>query len=100
MRLLYNRIWVLLVALSYAVPGWSQQPNDHIFPAAVAARAFINFYNRGFLVNGKRTFLVSAGLGNAGTSTGVWGGPVARPVACRAYFTLGITLFELSLAPA
>src|ERR1700689_3886974 len=36
--------------------------NDHIFPAAQVAKDSIDFDNRGFLIHGKRTFIVSAGM--------------------------------------
>ena len=82
MRHLYSRIWVLLVAFGYSVPGWSQQPNDHIFPAAAAARAFIDFDSRGFLINGQRTFLVSAGLEYARIPAALWADRLLRLQRC------------------
>jgi len=36
--------------------------NDHIFPPAASAKPFVDFDRRGFLIRGKRTFLVSAGM--------------------------------------
>lgn len=48
------------------------QSNDHIFPAAAAAKPYIDFDNRGFLVKGKRTFIVSAGLEYARIPRALW----------------------------
>jgi beta-galactosidase len=36
--------------------------DDGIFPPAPAAAPFINFDGRGFLLNGKRTFIASGGM--------------------------------------
>ena len=46
--------------------------NDHIFPAAVRAKRFIDFDAKGFLVGGKRTFLVSAGMEYARVPRAMW----------------------------
>jgi len=46
--------------------------NDHIFPAAAVAKSYINFDSKGFLVNGRRTFLVSAGLEYARIPHELW----------------------------
>ncbi|MDR6943495.1 beta-galactosidase [Mucilaginibacter pocheonensis] len=46
--------------------------NDHIFPAQASAKPFINFDSKGFLINGKRTFLVSAGLEYARVPRQLW----------------------------
>lgn len=46
--------------------------NDHIFPASAAAKPFIYFDKKGFLVNGKRTFLVSAGMEYARVPRQLW----------------------------
>ena len=55
-------------AIGFDPPG----ANDHIFPAAVAARPFIDFDAKGFLVNGKRSFLVSAGMEYARIPHELW----------------------------
>ncbi|MEZ2338067.1 beta-galactosidase [Mucilaginibacter sp. RCC_168] len=52
--------------------GYSQAINDHIFPAQESAKSFINFDNKGFLINGKRTFLASAGLDYARIPHQLW----------------------------
>lgn len=46
--------------------------NDGIFPADAVARPFIDFDSKGFLINGKRTFLVSAGLEYARIPHELW----------------------------
>jgi beta-galactosidase len=52
--------------------GYSQSINDHIFPAQETAKPFINFDSKGFLINGKRTFLASAGLEYARIPRQLW----------------------------
>jgi beta-galactosidase len=46
--------------------------NDHIFPAAQVAKDSIDFDNRGFLIHGKRTFIVSAGMEYARVPRELW----------------------------
>ena len=46
--------------------------NDHIFPPAAFAKPFIDFDAKGFLVGGKRTFLVSAGMEYARVPHELW----------------------------
>ena len=46
--------------------------NDHIFPAAAVAKPFIDFDGKGFLVKGKRCFLVSAGMEYARVPHELW----------------------------
>ncbi|MDP9076774.1 MAG: beta-galactosidase [Bacteroidota bacterium] len=48
------------------------QSNDHIFPAATVAKSTVDFDSRGFIINGKRTFLVSAGLEYARIPHQLW----------------------------
>ena len=75
---------VLLLASSFATGLEAQAPdnasgrNDHIFPAAPAARSAIDFDQRGFLVNGKRTFIVSAGLEYARIPRALWADRLLR----------------------
>jgi beta-galactosidase len=61
---------MVLLACNAAVLG--QSANDHIFPASATAKPYIGFDNKGFLVNGKRTFLVSAGLEYARVPHQLW----------------------------
>jgi beta-galactosidase len=51
---------------------YSQAINDHIFPAHELAKPYIDFDNKGFLINGKRTFLASAGLEYARIPRQLW----------------------------
>ncbi len=46
--------------------------NDHIFPPAAAAKNFSDFDRKGFLINGKRIFLVSAGMEYARVPRALW----------------------------
>jgi len=46
--------------------------NDHIFPPAGPAHPFIDFDGKGFLIDGKRTFLVSAGIEYARVPRDLW----------------------------
>src|ERR1700744_2220133 len=48
------------------------QSNDHIFPPSPAAKKYIDFDRGGFLLNGKRTFIVSAGLEYARIPHELW----------------------------
>jgi len=68
----------LLVLLAYNAAAYGQSANDHIFPASATAKPYIDFDSKGFLVNGKRTFLVSAGLEYARVSHQLWGDRLLR----------------------
>jgi alpha-N-acetylglucosaminidase len=46
--------------------------NDAIFPSDAMAKPFIDFDSKGFLINGKRTFLASAGLEYARIPHQLW----------------------------
>ena len=48
------------------------QSNDHIFPAADVAKKYIDFDSKGFIINGKRIFLVSAGMEYARVPRALW----------------------------
>lgn len=64
---------ILLVIAFCSCTQWLKaQVNDHIFPAAAEARKYIDFDSRGFLINGKRTFLVSAGMEYARIPHQLW----------------------------
>jgi beta-galactosidase len=69
----YNSVFVLVFSAAFG-----QGPNDHIFPAAPAARRSIDFDSRGFLVNGQRTFLVSAGMEYARVPRALWADRLLR----------------------
>ena len=57
------------LAAAAALPA---RANDHMFPAAPAAKAFSDYDSKGFLINGKRTFLVSAGMEYARVPHELW----------------------------
>ncbi|MDB5148422.1 MAG: hypothetical protein JWQ57_2442 [Mucilaginibacter sp.] len=58
--------------LSAFTAAHSQSVNDHIFPASAVAKPYIDFDSKGFIVNGKRTFIVSAGLEYARIPHELW----------------------------
>jgi len=65
-----------LLAISQVVsaqPGTgTPSRNDHMFPAAAVAKPFIDYDARGFLINGKRTFIASAGMEYARVPRALW----------------------------
>ena len=73
-----RHVYSLLLCCMGVVCAYAQQPNDHIFPAAPAARAYIDFDSTGFLVNGKRTFIVSAGMEYARVPRALWADRLLR----------------------
>lgn len=60
---IFGRITVLIA---------QENSNDHMFPPAASAKAFIDFDSKGFIINGKRTFIVSAGIEYARVPRGLW----------------------------
>ncbi|GAA4099502.1 beta-galactosidase [Mucilaginibacter panaciglaebae] len=46
--------------------------NDHMFPSATVAKPFFDYDARGFLINGKRTFIASAGMEYARVPRALW----------------------------
>lgn len=70
-----KRIYIVLLTVVMLLAGklsFSQAINDHIFPAQASAKPFIDFDSKGFLINGKRTFLASAGLEYARIPRQLW----------------------------
>jgi beta-galactosidase len=51
----------ILLSLAPLMPS-SVRANDSFFPPQPAAQSVINFDGKGFLINGERTFIVSAGM--------------------------------------
>ena len=51
--------------------GWPNN-NDGIFPALPAAKPYINFDGRGFIIHGKRTFIVAGELQYPRTPCALW----------------------------
>ena len=64
--------FVFLSKLSAQNVSPNPSRNDHIFPSQVAAKSYIDFDGRGFLIHGKRTFIVSAGIEYARVPRGLW----------------------------
>ncbi|WP_121811078.1 beta-galactosidase [Mucilaginibacter kameinonensis] len=71
MRLRYTILTSILLLTGFTA-AHSQESNDHIFPASAIAKPFIDFDSKGFLVNGKRTFIASAGLEYARIPHELW----------------------------
>ncbi len=59
------------VAPQAQAAGWPDN-NDSIFPALPAARPYINFDGRGFIIHGKRTFIVAGELQYPRTPRALW----------------------------
>lgn len=76
----YLRVTVLLVFFLLMIgKSTIAQPNtgtptrnDHMFPAAPVAKPFIDYDARGFLINGKRMFIASAGMEYARVPRALW----------------------------
>lgn len=62
----------ILICLAYSKTIKAQSNNDHIFPPSAAAKPYIDFDSKGFLIDGKRTFLASAGLEYARIPHQLW----------------------------
>ena len=62
---------LLTPALPACAAGWPGT-NDSMFPPAPSARADINVDGRGFLIHGKRVFIVAGELQYARTPRGLW----------------------------
>ena len=69
MRILLVTIFLFCLLFSHDIYA---QSNDHMFPAADVAKPYINFDNKGFIINRKRTFLVSAGMEYARVPRALW----------------------------
>jgi beta-galactosidase len=65
--------FLLLIFIGY-VSAQSTVPsrNDHIFPSATTAKPYIDYDARGFLINGKRTFIASADMDYARVPRALW----------------------------
>ncbi|HEX8021533.1 beta-galactosidase [Mucilaginibacter sp.] len=69
---LHHYILTFILLLSAFSAAHSQSANDHIFPATAVAKPYIDFDSKGFIVQGKRTFIVSAGLEYARIPRELW----------------------------
>jgi beta-galactosidase len=63
--------FTLLFIFCLARPVLSQQ-NDHIFPSAASAKKFIDYDRQAFIINKKKTYLVSAGVEYARIPHQLW----------------------------
>ncbi len=77
-RLLPALLLLTLMALLVALPaartqafGWPNN-NDSIFPPLPAAKPYINFDGRGFIIKGKRTFIVAGDFHYPRTPRALW----------------------------
>ncbi|MES2376561.1 MAG: beta-galactosidase [Bacteroidota bacterium] len=71
--LLFFCFLLMTVKFTVAQPGTGTPTrNDHIFPSAPSAKPFINYDARGFLINGKRTFITSASMEYARVPHALW----------------------------
>ena len=59
-------------ALCFALAAKPVSANDHIFPPAAEAKAAIDFDSKGFLIQGKRVFIASAGMEYARVPHQLW----------------------------
>lgn len=57
-----NTMKKLLLLLSLLFVAAPSHADDNIFPPSAAAKNFVDFDGRGFLINGQRTFIVSGSL--------------------------------------
>ena len=60
-----------LLPISAQAFGWPNS-NDSIFPPQAAAKPYINFDGKGFIINGKRTYIVSGELQYPRTPRAMW----------------------------
>lgn len=70
---LFGFLLLAIGEVAIAQPGTgTPSRNDHMFPAAAVAKPFIDYDARGFLINGKRTFIASAGMEYARVPRALW----------------------------
>ncbi|WP_162852801.1 beta-galactosidase [Dinghuibacter silviterrae] len=75
---MWTNKYIALVLACFLFAGAKAQVNDHIFPAAPAARPYIDFDKKGFLIHGRRTFIVSAGIEYARVPHQLWSDRLLR----------------------
>ncbi len=63
--------FLLLFPLRAHAFGWPNQ-NDSIFPPQAAAKPYISFDGRGFLIHGKRTFIAAGEMQYSRTPRAMW----------------------------
>ena len=70
--IIFQRLWLVLCLLLAGTFARVAFADDNIFPPAPAAASAINFDGRGFLVDGKRTFILSGGMEYARIPHALW----------------------------
>src|SRR5450432_141437 len=83
-QFLFSSLIIFLLNSIVSINAFAQQQgsNDHIFPSAGKAKPFIDFDSKGFLINGKRTFIVSAGMEYARVPHELWEDRLLRLKRC------------------
>ena len=64
--------FLALISFVFHAPVFGQTINDHIFPPSGVAKPYIDFDSKGFLIEGKRTYIVSAGMEYARIPHQLW----------------------------
>ena len=67
-----TRLWAAALLLLLGMFAQAASADDNMFPPAPAAASSINFDGRGFLVHGKRTFILSGGMEYARLPHALW----------------------------
>jgi beta-galactosidase len=67
-----TRLWAAALLLLLGVFAQAACADDNMFPPAPAAASSISFDGRGFLVHGKRTFILSGGMEYARIPHALW----------------------------
>lgn len=73
-----SRLSILLGGLLLLAAPYFAQANDDLFPPLPAAQPFIHFDGKGFVINGKRTFLVSGSIHYARVPRALWADRLLR----------------------
>ena len=71
-RMFLSLLLCLTCALAFLILPTFAQANDGIFPAAAAAKPFIDFDGRGFLLHGKREFIASGTMHYSRVPRALW----------------------------
>ncbi len=70
-RLLLSALLLVLLPSHAQAFGWPDN-NDSIFPPQAAAKPFIDFDGKGFIIHGKRTFIVAGDMHYPRTPRALW----------------------------
>lgn len=77
-KLLHLQAFFLFLLIALVNAASAQTINDHIFPPSATAKTAIDYDARGFIINGKRVFVVSAGLEYARIPHQLWADRLLR----------------------